>query len=71
MQKSLQRLQFVLIKAIEGNLQKWITWPKTLGKGRQEWEKAGPNLGLPPRKLNTLMNIRFFCLHFFFNFCHA
>ncbi len=28
---------------------------KKMWKGRQEWEKACANLGLPPQKLNTLV----------------
>jgi hypothetical protein len=37
------------------DLQKCIVWPKKSRKGRQEWNKACLNLGLPPRKLNTLV----------------
>ncbi len=46
-------LRYVFVKVAQRDLRKCITWPKNLGKGRQEWEKACTNSSLPPRKLNT------------------
>jgi hypothetical protein len=48
----------VFVKVAQRDLRKCITWPKNLGKGRQEWEKACTNSSLPPRKLNTPMKTR-------------
>jgi hypothetical protein len=57
-EKVCKDLRYVLIKSIQGDLQKCITWPKKYGKGRQEWEKAHVKSSLPPQKLNTLVKIR-------------
>ncbi len=46
------------IKSIEVNLQKCITWRKKFGKGRQEWNKACFEIGIGPRKLNTLVKTK-------------
>jgi hypothetical protein len=54
-EKVYKGLRYVFIKAAQGDLQKCITWPNKLGKGRQEWEKACTNSSLSPRKLNTSM----------------
>ncbi len=51
-------LPYVSIKFAQGDLHKCITWPKKIGKGRQKWEKARVNLGLPPWKLNIPTKIR-------------
>ncbi len=40
------------------NFVECVTWPKKSRKGRQEWEKACVNSGLPTQKLNTPMKTR-------------
>jgi len=57
-EKVCKDLQYVLIKFAQGNLQKCIIWPIFFGKGRQKWEKACVNSGLPPWKLNIPMKTR-------------
>jgi hypothetical protein len=52
-------LKHVSVKAIQGSVEKMLTWTKKLGKGRQKWEKACVESGLWPRKLQTPMKMRF------------
>ncbi len=49
-EKVCKGLKFLFVKVVQLDLQKCIILPKTLGKGRQEWNKACVNLGIP-RKL--------------------
>ncbi len=63
MQQHMKKFKFTLkthvfIKVAQGDLQKCIIWPKKLGKNKQKWNKAFVNLGLSPRKLNTLVKTR-------------
>jgi len=51
-------LRYVCVKTTQGDLQMYITWPKKIGKCRQEWNKACVNSRKPPRKLNTLVKTR-------------
>ncbi len=51
-EKLRKNLWYVSIKIAQRDLQKCIIWPKRFGNGKQEWEKACVDLGLPPRKLN-------------------
>ncbi len=39
-EKVCKDLRYVLIKSTQRDLQKCRTWPKKIGKGRQEWENA-------------------------------
>ncbi len=57
-EKVCRNFKFISIKSTNSYLQKCITWPKKLGKGRQEWNKACSNSNLPPRKLNTPVKTR-------------
>jgi hypothetical protein len=57
-EKMYRSLRYVSIKIVHANLQKCIAWPKTYGKGREEWTKACVNIGIHPRKLNTRMKTR-------------
>jgi hypothetical protein len=56
-------LKYVSIKFVQGNLQKYITWPKNFGKGRQEWKKACVDIGIHPKKLNKYSSL----FHYYFN----
>ena len=49
----------VSLKNAQKSLQSCITWTKKSGKGRQEWEKACIDVGLPTRKLKTPVKIGF------------
>jgi hypothetical protein len=49
----------VNMKDAQATLQKTITWTKKFGEGRQEWEKACIECGLPPQKLKTLVKTKF------------
>ena len=49
----------VSLKNAHKSLQSCITWTKKLGKGRQEWDKACIDAGLPTRKLKTHVKTRF------------
>jgi hypothetical protein len=51
-------LQYVSIKTTQFDLQKYITWPKYLGKIKQEWKKTCVISNLPKRNLNILMKTR-------------
>ncbi len=51
-------LKYTSIKVVQENLQKCITWPKSLRKGKQEWNKTCVNSNLPERKLNTQVKAR-------------
>ncbi len=51
-------LNYTSIKVIQGAIQKCITWPKNLGKGRQTWHRAYIDFGLRLMKLNTFMKTR-------------
>ncbi len=51
-------LKYISIKTAQSDLQKFIIWPKTLRKGRQEWNKVYVYFNLPKRKLNTLVKTR-------------
>ena len=42
-----------ILKNARSTLQKTIIWTKNSGKGRQEWEKACIEAGLPSRSLKT------------------
>ncbi len=57
-EKVCKDLKYVYIKSTHANLQKCITWFKNSGKGRQEWNKACLEIGICPKKLNTLMKTR-------------
>ncbi len=57
-EKVCKNFKFVLIKYAQLDLQKCITWSKTSGNGRQEWNKACSNFNLPPRKSNIPMKTR-------------
>lgn len=49
----------VLVTDVQASLQKTTTWTKKIGKGRIEWNKACVDSSLRPRKLKTLVKIRF------------
>ena len=49
----------VSLKDAQKSLQSCITWTKKSGKGRQEWDKACIDAGLPTRKLKTPVKTRF------------
>jgi hypothetical protein len=50
----------VNVKDVHVALQKMITlWIKKSEKGRQEWEKACIQCGMPPRKLKTVIKTKF------------
>jgi len=50
----------VNVKDVHVALQKMITlWIKKSKKGRQEWEKACIQCGMPPRKLKTVIKTKF------------
>jgi hypothetical protein len=50
----------VNVKDVHVALQKMITlWIKKSKKGRQEWEKACIQCGMPPRKLKTIIKTKF------------
>ena len=49
----------VSLKDAQKSLQSCITWMKKSGKGRQEWDKACIDAGLPTRKLKTPVKTRF------------
>ncbi len=50
----------VSVKDVQAALQKTITLcTKKSGKGRQEWEKACIECGMPPRKLKTVIKTKF------------
>jgi hypothetical protein len=69
--KVCENLKYVSIKFAQTNLQKCITWPNKFGKGRQEWNKACIEVGLRPKKLNTLVKTRlvwFLDIYFFVPF---
>jgi len=51
-------LSYAFIKDVQGAIQKHITWPQKLGKGKQAWDKAYIDSKSRPRKLNTPMKIR-------------
>jgi hypothetical protein len=51
-------LKYVLIKFVQFNIQKYITWPKHFRKGNQECMKACIEFGIWPRKLNTPVKIK-------------
>jgi hypothetical protein len=40
------------------DLQKCITWLKKFGEGHQEWSRACIEVGLKPKKLNTLVKTK-------------
>jgi len=46
--KASKSLMEVNVKNAQATLQKTITWTKKFGEGRQEWEKAYIECGLPP-----------------------
>jgi hypothetical protein len=52
-------LKEVSLKDAQKSLQSCITWTKKSGKGRQEWDKACIDAGLPSRKLKTHVKTRF------------
>jgi hypothetical protein len=52
-------LMEVNVKDAQATLQKTITWTKKFSEGRQEWEKACIECGLPPQKLKTLVKTKF------------
>ena len=47
------------MKDAQKSLQSCITWTKKSGKGRQEWDRACIDAGLPTRKLKTPVKTRF------------
>jgi hypothetical protein len=51
-------LKYVYVKFVQEDMQKCITWPKKSRKGRQEWNKAYVEIGIHPKKLNTLLKTR-------------
>jgi hypothetical protein len=48
-------MQEVSVEKVQNALQKTITWPKKLGKGRQEWELAYKKASLRLHKLKILI----------------
>jgi hypothetical protein len=58
--KICKNLRHISIKLAQSDLQKCITWPKKSTKGKQEWTKACNDSRIRLRKLNTLVQTRFF-----------
>ncbi len=56
--KICKNLKYVSIKSTKFDIQKFVTWPKKFGKGRQEWMKNYIEYKIQPRTLNTLVKIR-------------
>jgi hypothetical protein len=54
-EKVCKDLKYVSIKYVQANLQKCIIGLKCFGKARHEWNKASIEMGIRPKKLNTLM----------------
>jgi hypothetical protein len=52
-------MKHVSMKNAQSTLQKTITWTQKSGKGRQEWEKACIEVGLPSRRLRIPVKTRF------------
>jgi len=52
-----KKLNYVSIKSTQSYLQKCITWLK-FGKGIHEWNKTCLEIGIRPKKLNTLIKTR-------------
>jgi hypothetical protein len=57
-EKVCKNMKFVLIKNAQFDIQKCITWLKKSSKGKQKWNKACMDVGIQPRKLNTLLKTR-------------
>ncbi len=57
-EKVCKELKHVFVKSAQTDLQKYINWLKEFGKGRPEWNKACVEIGIRPRKLNTLVKTR-------------
>ncbi len=58
-EKVINDLKHVSVKATQGSVQEMFTWTKSLGKGRQKWEKACVENGLWLHKLQTPKKMRF------------
>ncbi len=53
-------MNYAFLKYTQFNIQKYITWPKKLGKGTQAWDyKVGKDYELRPRELYTLMKTKY------------
>jgi hypothetical protein len=59
-----KNLEYVFIRSTQIDLYKCITWPKKIGKGRQEWNTTYVEINIHLRKLSTPMKI----INFFLNF---
>jgi hypothetical protein len=59
-EKICKNLRHISIKLAQFDLQKCITWPKKSTKGKHEWTKACNDSRIRLRKLNTLVQTRFF-----------
>jgi len=57
-EKMYTSLSYTFIKYIQGVIQKCITWPKKMGKGKQTWDKVCIDSKLKPIQLNTLVKMR-------------
>jgi len=49
---------FVSINNAQFDFQKCITWSKKSRKGKQQWNKVCMDVGIQPKKLNTLIKTR-------------
>jgi hypothetical protein len=49
---------FTSIKNAQFDIKKCNTWLKKSSKGKQQWNKACMDVGIQPRKLNTLIKTK-------------
>jgi hypothetical protein len=60
-EKECWNLKYVSIKFVQIYLQKCLTWPKKVGKCRQEWNKPYEDSNIHPRKKTfQLKKVNFF-----------